>query len=593
MKQLVCEACGSKELIKQDGVFVCQSCDTKYSVEEATKMTTGIDTSASLEKALKNARRAMERKDYEQAEKFYGIVLMEEPENWEATFYSTYAKAMGKSISEAANLVTNSIKTVLKDLKKLDDAVQQEKAITQISVDLVELCEAGYNSAIGDYNSTSVYSANDIYMAKVSCANDVIRFTRMLVFFGKELISEFGENEYTIKKIMLFYEIERKTLDESLFGSIFNAQFDNEGFISYLQESNCEHRKWLDKLNELTKAESSETIEAGESSEATENEKKPEPSRSDTILGCLIIIVMIVAVICIGRCACSGPSETPSETNEKIEENKEQKAKADSLRYKADSLQNEESYALGKKLFAEKKYDEALPILGKINDKHKNYGEVKDMITFADEYIKAGALSLLLGNYVYAKDGLNVSGTASKEFQSILNAASDKLLVLQNVVINFGKITILIDSCKQIQKYELKYLKPQERNNVKATSNKLITQAKNKLKNEQLRDFPILRKEFANMFSKMNSELQVVARAKGNRNTTLEFVGTFFVNEANIDTHHKMLISSGMIDKAITFFRFKRILYKWYENDNGFYYTYNTYADDFEVNKNTMGEIKK
>lgn len=315
-------------------------------------------------------------------------------------------------------------------------------------------------------------------------------------------------------------------------------------------------------------------------------EKKPEPSRSDTILGCLIIIVMIVAVICIGRCACSGPSETSSGMNENIEENKEQRAKAD-------SLQNEESYVLGKKLFDEKKYDEALPILGKINDKHKNYGEVKDMITFADEYIKAGALSLLLGNYVYAKDGLNVSGTASKEFQSILNAASDKLLVLQNVVINFGKITILIDSCKQIQKYELKYLKPQERNNVKATSNKLITQAKNKLKNEQLRDFPILRKEFANMFSKMNSELQVVARAKGNRNTTLEFVGTFFVNEANIDTHHKMLISSGMIDKAITFFRFKRILYKWYENDNGFYYTYNTYADDFEVNKNTTGEIKK
>jgi len=326
MKQLVCEACGSKELIKQDGVFVCQSCDTKYSVEEAAKMTTGIDTSASLEKALKNARRAMERKDYEQAEKFYGIILMEEPENWEATFYSTYAKAMGRSISEAANLVTNSIKTVLKDLKKLDDAVQQEKAITQISVDLLELCEAGYNSAIGDYNSTSVYSANDIYMAKVSCANDVIRYTSMLVFFGKELISEFGENEYTITKIVLFYETERKALDESLFGSIFNAQFDNESFINYLQESNCEHRKWLDKLNELTKAESSETIEAGESSEATE-EKKPEPSRSDTILGCLIIIVMIVAVICIGRCACSGPSETPSEkppeTNEKEQTQKE------------------------------------------------------------------------------------------------------------------------------------------------------------------------------------------------------------------------------------------------------------------------------
>ena len=38
MKQLVCEMCGGKDLIKQDGVFVCQSCGSKYSVEEAKKM---------------------------------------------------------------------------------------------------------------------------------------------------------------------------------------------------------------------------------------------------------------------------------------------------------------------------------------------------------------------------------------------------------------------------------------------------------------------------------------------------------------------------------------------------------------------------
>ena len=38
MKQLTCEMCGSTELLKQDGVFVCQICGTKYSVEEAKKM---------------------------------------------------------------------------------------------------------------------------------------------------------------------------------------------------------------------------------------------------------------------------------------------------------------------------------------------------------------------------------------------------------------------------------------------------------------------------------------------------------------------------------------------------------------------------
>lgn len=38
MKQLTCEMCGSTDLIKKDGVFVCQTCGCKYSVEEARKM---------------------------------------------------------------------------------------------------------------------------------------------------------------------------------------------------------------------------------------------------------------------------------------------------------------------------------------------------------------------------------------------------------------------------------------------------------------------------------------------------------------------------------------------------------------------------
>ena len=38
MKALVCEMCGSNDLVKQEGVFVCQSCGCKYSVEEAKKM---------------------------------------------------------------------------------------------------------------------------------------------------------------------------------------------------------------------------------------------------------------------------------------------------------------------------------------------------------------------------------------------------------------------------------------------------------------------------------------------------------------------------------------------------------------------------
>lgn len=77
MKQLTCELCGSTDLVKQDGVFVCQSCGTKYSVEEAKKMmiegtvnvtgTVQIDDSSKktelVNSYLKIAKAAVESKD--------------------------------------------------------------------------------------------------------------------------------------------------------------------------------------------------------------------------------------------------------------------------------------------------------------------------------------------------------------------------------------------------------------------------------------------------------------------------------------------------------------------------------------------------
>lgn len=38
MKQLVCEVCGSNDLIKQDGVFVCQACGHKPRLMTITKV---------------------------------------------------------------------------------------------------------------------------------------------------------------------------------------------------------------------------------------------------------------------------------------------------------------------------------------------------------------------------------------------------------------------------------------------------------------------------------------------------------------------------------------------------------------------------
>ena len=104
MKRLTCEMCGSTDLIKDEGVFVCQSCGMKYSVEEAKKMmiegtvdvqgTVKVDNSAFVEKYLDNARRAYVKEDWEEVEKYYNMVEQNAPRNMEAVFFSSFGKAM-------------------------------------------------------------------------------------------------------------------------------------------------------------------------------------------------------------------------------------------------------------------------------------------------------------------------------------------------------------------------------------------------------------------------------------------------------------------------------------------------------------------
>ena len=103
MKKLTCEMCGGTNLIKENGVFVCQNCGVQYSLEDAKNMmiegvvdvqgTVKLDNSAFIERSLQNARRALNKEDWEEVEKYYNLVEQNAPNNMEAVFFSSYGKA--------------------------------------------------------------------------------------------------------------------------------------------------------------------------------------------------------------------------------------------------------------------------------------------------------------------------------------------------------------------------------------------------------------------------------------------------------------------------------------------------------------------
>ena len=84
--------CGSTDLMKQNGVFVCQTCGMKYSVEEAKKMViegtvnVKIDESEKFNNYLALAKSADEADNYNDLESYCGQALVIDPKNYEVWF---------------------------------------------------------------------------------------------------------------------------------------------------------------------------------------------------------------------------------------------------------------------------------------------------------------------------------------------------------------------------------------------------------------------------------------------------------------------------------------------------------------------------
>lgn len=88
MKQLTCEVCGGNDLLKQEGVFVCQSCGCKYSSDEVKKLMVQIsepvkvDGIQTLEQGLVNAETFMKLNEYKKAEETYKNLSTDYPQDW-------------------------------------------------------------------------------------------------------------------------------------------------------------------------------------------------------------------------------------------------------------------------------------------------------------------------------------------------------------------------------------------------------------------------------------------------------------------------------------------------------------------------------
>lgn len=145
MIQLTCEICGSTNLLKEDSIFLCQSCGAKYSVEEAKKLimdhqnlsaTIGdnkVEQSTKVKNLYQLARMDIDKAGCGNAQKYYEDILPEDPTSWEAHFFVEYIKCWnGKmndlqyapvAYSNCIESILNLIKTYVKSRAEQEDAL--------------------------------------------------------------------------------------------------------------------------------------------------------------------------------------------------------------------------------------------------------------------------------------------------------------------------------------------------------------------------------------------------------------------------------------------------------------------------------------
>lgn len=207
MKRLTCEMCGSTDLIKQDGVFVCQTCGCKYSIEEAKKMmvegtvdvsgsTVKVDNERKIENLRTLADRAKAEGDTETAAKYFEELLKEDPNNWEANFYTIYYAAHNIKIAQigsAANRVSNIIDTVFGLIKETLATQEEQNAAKE------EVAGAVLNFASYLIPNATNHLGDSLESMHEALENWIVPIGLMCLHLGDSVIKYFEDYEMAEK----------------------------------------------------------------------------------------------------------------------------------------------------------------------------------------------------------------------------------------------------------------------------------------------------------------------------------------------------------------------------------------------------------
>ena len=193
MKALICELCGDTNLIKQDGMFVCQSCGGKYTVEEAKKMmvegTVVIDESSKVDAYYEMAINAYSGDNKVEAEVYCNKILEVQPNNYKAWLLKGKASGWQTTLAnvrlnEAVNCFVNALVNAPEDeIEDIKNDISSE--LIHLNMAYLSLYFNNYIIYINDYENENIFAT-----------------TKMILDLSYQLLTKCGYNTKKINDII-------------------------------------------------------------------------------------------------------------------------------------------------------------------------------------------------------------------------------------------------------------------------------------------------------------------------------------------------------------------------------------------------------
>lgn len=251
MKKLFCEMCGGTDIIKQDGVFVCQSCGIKYTVEEARKMmiegtvevegTVKVVNAAQVNNLLNMAHSAFVSKNYAKAEEFCDQAIAMEDKNDDA--WVLKGRAIFHQINKDNPRILEVNNCFMNAFHSLDDSLddsEQGKKVENITQQLTNCLEGNLLYWINQFEAgrpsktaakkimTSYYDTRD--MVQKDYKEFGMDADAYLRFFDEWLLIHCNAICESAWKTTVAYNYFRKDLDS--YGASWNRDANQREYIS-------------------------------------------------------------------------------------------------------------------------------------------------------------------------------------------------------------------------------------------------------------------------------------------------------------------------------------------------------------------------